>query len=130
MHDHKPIFVFVNKTYLQQVFINLLKNSIEAIPSDSNYRKIMIDCHLSQERVVIDFYDTGTGIPPERWKTIFDPFISNKDSGLGLGLPFVKKMIFEHRGDIEIIESTNTGTHMQIQIPQFEISDSHMLIKK
>ncbi len=127
MHDHKPIFVFVNKTYLQQVFTNLLKNSIEAIPSDSEYRKITIDCHLSKENVVIDLYDTGTGIPPENWETIFDPFISYKDIGLGLGLPFVKKMIYEHRGDIYIVNSTNAGTHMKIQIPQYEISDGHML---
>lgn len=126
LHNHKPIFLLANKTYLQQVFINLLKNSIEAIPSEREYRKITIECYLSKESVVIDFYDTGTGIPPENWKTIFDPFISNKDNGLGLGLPFVKKMIFEHRGDIEIVESTNAGTHMQIQFPQFEMSDSYL----
>lgn len=129
-NDYRPILVFINKTYLQQVFINLIKNSIEAIPLERETKKITIQFHISEESVVIDFYDTGKGIPRENWETIFDPFISFKETGLGLGLPFVKKMIFEHRGDIYIVDSTKEGTHMQIQIPQFEISDGHLLINK
>lgn len=122
--QNRPLYVFVNKTYLQQVFNNLIKNSLEAIPPEREIRKIKIQIELLNDYIVIDFYDTGTGIPVQNWETIFDPFISFKDIGLGLGLPFVKKMIFEHRGDIYVVNSTNEGTHMQIKIPHFDVSDS------
>ena len=122
-NEHRPLLVFVNKTYLQQVFINLMKNSVEAIPNERETRKITINIDFLNDYIVINFYDTGLGIPPENWETIFDPFITFKDTGLGLGLPFVKKIIFEHRGDIYVVNSTDAGTHFQIKIPQFELSD-------
>ena len=59
------------------------------------------------------------------WESIFDPFISFKDKGMGFGLPFVKKIIFEHRGDIAVVDSTPEGTHFQIKIPQFGFYDIH-----
>ena len=108
----RPLFVFVNKTYLQQVFINLIKNSLEAIPNERATRKITIKIDILNDHIAINFYDTGTGIPSENWETIFDPFITFKDTGMGLGLPFVKKIIFEHRGDIFVVDSTDAGTHI------------------
>jgi signal transduction histidine kinase len=121
----KTLKAFVNKTYLQQVFINLIKNSSEAIPLDRDMRKITIDTDFIGESIVINFFDTGTGIPIENWESIFDPFISFKNEGMGLGLPFVKKVIFEHKGNIQVITSTPMGTQFQITIPQFEFSDFH-----
>jgi signal transduction histidine kinase len=121
--DYKPLKAFVNKTYLQQVFINLIKNSSEAIPLERDTKRIKINIELFDDFIIINFYDTGLGIPPENWETIFDPFISSKDKGMGLGLPFVKKIIFEHRGDIVVANSTTAGSHFQIKIPQFEISN-------
>lgn len=121
--DYKPLKAFVNKTYLQQVFINLIKNSFEAIPIDRDTRKININIDLFDDFIIINFYDTGIGIPTENWESIFDPFISFKEKGMGLGLPFVKKVIFEHRGDIIVADSTPSGSHFQIKIPQFELSN-------
>ena len=71
----------------------------------------------------INFIDTGKGIPVESWESIFDPFTSYKKEGMGLGLPFVKKIIFEHRGDIKIVESSSIGTNLQIVLPQYAFSD-------
>lgn len=124
LNQYRPLFVFGNKTYLQQVFSNLIKNSLEAIPMERETRKITIQIDLVKDHILINFYDSGTGIPPDHWTTIFDPFITFKDAGMGFGLPFVKKIIFEHRGDICVVQSTDAGTHLQIIIPQFEISDS------
>ncbi len=123
INDYKSLKAFANKTYLQQVFINLIKNSSEAIPTDKKDRKITINTDIIDDNIIINFYDTGKGIPPANWESIFDPFISFKDKGMGLGLPFVKKIIFEHRGDIVVVDSTPAGTHFQIKIPQFGIPD-------
>ncbi|SHS66844.1 integral membrane sensor signal transduction histidine kinase [Mycobacteroides abscessus subsp. abscessus] len=109
---------FVNKSYLQQVFINLIKNSSEAIPPDREERKITIHTNMNEDCILIDFFDTGKGIPESDWDRIFDPFVSSKNGGTGMGLPFVKKIIFEHRGDIVVVDSTSLGTHITITIPQ------------
>lgn len=119
INNYSSLRVFGNKTYLQQVFINLIKNSCEAIPADKEIRKITIKTDYESDQIVILFSDTGTGVPIENWETIFDPFISSKNKGLGLGLPLVKKVIFEHQGDIRIIESTPAGTTFKINFNQF-----------
>lgn len=116
--SYKSLKAFVNKSYLQQVFINLIKNSSEATPSGREERKITILSNLNEDYIVIDFFDTGKGIPESDWDRIFDPFVSSKDDGTGMGLPFVKKIIFEHRGDIVVVDSTSLGTHFKILIPQ------------
>ena len=123
INHYRNVKAFVNRTYLQQVFINLIKNSVEAISIEREDRKITISIDLFENSIVINFQDTGRGISPENWESIFDPFMSFNNKGMGLGLPFVKKMIFEHRGDIQIINSTPSGTHFQIRIPQLDISD-------
>lgn len=116
--SYKSLKAFVNKSYLQQVFINLIKNSSEATPPGREERKITILTNLNEDYIVIDFFDTGKGIPESDWDHIFDPFVSSKDDGTGMGLPFVKKIIFEHRGDIVVVDSTSLGTHFKILIPQ------------
>lgn len=121
--NHYPsLTVCVNKTSLFQVFVNLIKNSLEAMPANRENRKISIHTDLIMDHIIIDYYDNGKGIPPEKWDLVFDPFTSFKNQGMGMGLPFVKKIIFEHRGDIQIMSSTPVGTHFQIKIPQFEVN--------
>jgi signal transduction histidine kinase len=116
--SYQSLKAFVNKSYLQQVFINLIKNSSEATPPGREERKITILTNMNEDYIVIDFFDTGKGIPESDWDHIFDPFVSSKDDGTGMGLPFVKKIIFEHRGDIVVVDSTSLGTHFKIIIPQ------------
>ncbi|WHY00384.1 ATP-binding protein [Neobacillus sp. DY30] len=120
---YRALRAFVNKTYLQQVFINLIINSTEAFPDDLKSRTIKLEANLVAGNIIINMYDNGKGIPPQNWESIFDPFISSKTGGMGLGLPFVKKIILEHKGEIQIIDSTPSGTQFQIVIPQFELNN-------
>jgi signal transduction histidine kinase len=120
---YRTLRAFVNKTYLQQVFINLIINSTEAFPDNLESRIIELETDLVGGNIIINMYDNGKGIPPQNWESIFDPFISSKTGGMGLGLPFVKKIILEHKGDIQIIDSTPSGTQFQIVIPQFELNN-------
>ncbi|WP_010529162.1 sensor histidine kinase [Lentibacillus jeotgali] len=114
---YKQLTVYVNRTNLEQVFINLIKNSIEAMPEERENRKITISTELDNEMILIHFKDTGEGISPENWESVFDPFISFGESGMGMGLPFVKKTIIEHLGDIRVAGSSSRGTHFQIELP-------------
>ncbi|SNZ03149.1 Histidine kinase-, DNA gyrase B-, and HSP90-like ATPase [Terribacillus aidingensis] len=117
---YSPLNVYLNKANLQQVFINLIKNSVEAMPENRANKKITIRTEIDDKNIIIHFKDNGKGICPENWVSVFDPFISlgNKKRGMGLGLPFVKKMMIEHLGDIHIVESSSNGTHFKLEIPQ------------
>ncbi|WP_228409607.1 sensor histidine kinase [Radiobacillus deserti] len=117
-NHYKPLHAYVNRTNLEQVFINMIKNSIEAMPSEREKREIQISTEMKEERIIIHLKDTGKGIPKENWESIFDPFISFNEKGMGLGLPFVKKTVIEHLGNIYVVESSAEGTHFQIELPQ------------
>ncbi|WP_245975361.1 sensor histidine kinase [Oceanobacillus chungangensis] len=129
INHFKPLKAYINKTYLEQVFINLIKNSVEAIPEGKEIKKITIRTEVVDKSILIHFWDTGNGIPFENWESVFNPFMSNKDSGMGLGLPFVKKVLIEHLGNISIVESTAMGTHFQIELPQNGLVDLEQLDK-
>ncbi|MFJ6413371.1 sensor histidine kinase [Terribacillus saccharophilus] len=117
---YSPLNVYLNRTNLKQVFINLIKNSVEAIPENRLEKKITISTEIDDRNIIIHFIDTGMGILPENWLNVFDPFISlgEKEQGMGLGLAFVKKTMIEHLGDINIVDSSLNGTHFKLEIPQ------------
>ncbi|MBS4210157.1 HAMP domain-containing histidine kinase [Bacillus sp. FJAT-50079] len=124
VNNFKSLKAYVNKTNLEQAFINLINNSIEAIPNNKENKNITIKTEVNEGTILIHFIDTGKGIPQENWDSVFDPFMSFKEKGMGLGLPFVKKIFIEHLGNISIVESSSEGTHFQIEIPQNGILDS------
>ncbi|WP_026559552.1 HAMP domain-containing sensor histidine kinase [Bacillus sp. J37] len=120
---YKPLKAFASSTYLKQVFINLIKNSCEAIDDVNPKRNIAIKTDIVADKIIIDISDSGIGIVKDRWESIFDPFISTKELGMGIGLPFVRKVIFEHRGEIFVLESSQNGTTFRVRLPQYEFSE-------
>ena len=60
-------------------------------------------------------------IPKEQWDEIFHPFVSNKKNGMGIGLAFSSKIMYEHSGDLKVSNSSPEGTEFQITIPQYNI---------
>jgi signal transduction histidine kinase len=120
---YSTLKTYANEAYLKQVFVNLFKNSSEAFPKESFIRNIMISTDIQVNRIFINIIDTGKGIPGDHWDSIFDPFTTSKSEGLGLGLPFVKNIILEHRGDIKVVDSSPNGTHIQIILPQYSFSN-------
>lgn len=120
---YRTLKTYANQTYLKQVFVNLIKNSSEAFPKGRSIREIIISTDIQIDRIFIHLIDTGNGIPEDNWESIFDPFTSSRKEGLGLGLPFVKNIIMEHRGEIKVVDSGPKGTHIQIILPQYSFSD-------
>ncbi len=108
---------FADRQRLQQVFINLLKNAIDAIKGEG---LITINARpLDNDRLEIDISDTGSGMPPEVSKNIFDPFFTTKETkkGYGLGLFIVHSIIKEHGGTIDVDSRPGSGTAFIITLP-------------
>ena len=69
------------------------------------------------ERIIIDLKDNGIGIPEEFIKRIFDPFLSTKPGGTGLGLTYVQQIVKEHGGEIKVEGRKGKGTSINISLP-------------
>ena len=112
--------VLGDETALAEVFAHLLANAAEASADRSNPR-ITLSAKPVREghqpaAVVVTVRDNGTGIAPEIKEKIFSPFCTTKPRGMGLGLPIVKRTVFDHHGRIEV-DSTSKGTQVSVLLP-------------
>ncbi|MBW2082541.1 MAG: GHKL domain-containing protein [Deltaproteobacteria bacterium] len=102
---------------LEQVFLNLLLNAIQAMPDGG---KITISAKQAEEGyVAIEVSDTGVGIKPDALEKIFDPFFTTKPAGrgTGLGLSIVYGIIKKHGGYVEVKSQEGVGTTFTVYIP-------------
>lgn len=108
---------------LNQVFMNILANAIQAIPDKGS---IIITTAKVNEQAVISIADTGTGMSDEVRKKIFDPFFTTKDigEGTGLGLSISYGIIEKHQGTLTVKSELNRGTRFTITIPLRLIKDA------
>lgn len=115
--DTEPV-VFGNRNELEQVFFNLTANALDAMPNGGEIRVRIVDEDPGE--VLIDFQDTGEGIPPEFRDRIFMPFFTTKDygKGTGLGLSIVARIVHEHGGRIELDTDRRRGTRFLITFPR------------
>lgn len=97
---------------IESVFINLILNAIQAIGKDQG--KITIRVKQENEFIAIDVEDTGTGIPEDIINDIFDPLVTTKERGTGLGLSSCKNIIEQHGGSISV---KNKPTVFTIKLP-------------
>lgn len=99
---------------LQEVFRNLLKNAAEACSAGDS---IYLSTTSTENAVEIIIQDTGCGISEEQLPTVFDPFVTYKKQGSGLGLPICKQIVEAHHGSIHISSSSGGGTIVNIKLP-------------
>ena len=104
---------------LNQVFMNILTNAIEAITGSGT---IAIDLKHDLKQVQIIISDTGMGISPKDSVRIFDPFYSTKGpkEGTGLGLSISQSIIFKHKGKIQFSSNIPSGAIVTITLPIFQ----------
>jgi len=114
----QPVVVEGHKGQLQQVLLNLLINSMQAMPDGGE-----ITIRLSQEpreqggAAVLEVSDTGLGIPDVIRERIFDSFLTGRPDGTGLGLAIAKRVLLGHNGDIQLVNSSPAGTTFRITLP-------------
>lgn len=101
---------------LQQVFINLIDNSLDAMPDGG---QLVILTRAEEHRVVIEYQDSGLGMSPEVLSHAFDPFFTTKPEGggSGLGLAIVRQIIHEHGGEILADSRPGEGSRFLITLP-------------
>ncbi|MEW6334808.1 MAG: ATP-binding protein [Thermodesulfobacteriota bacterium] len=104
---------------LEQVFVNILSNSLEAMPEGGT---LTVASSGKNGRVEIRLSDTGSGIAEKDLPQVFDPFFTTKDvgEGTGLGLSICYGIIKQHRGDIEISNAKGRGTTVTVTLPAKE----------
>ncbi|XQY92534.1 two-component system sensor histidine kinase NtrB [Metabacillus sp. HB246100] len=110
----KNVYLLGHSDELLQVFMNLLRNSLQA--KGENPLKITVKTALIDHSIQIHFIDNGKGIPSSLLPHVFDPFFTTKDEGTGLGLSVSKKIIENHRGTMSVT-SDERGTKFTINIP-------------
>ncbi|MCU5223954.1 PAS domain-containing sensor histidine kinase [Bacillus tropicus] len=116
--DSKDIIIECSENQLKQVFINILQNSIEAMP-DGGRISIHIK-EIGKDGIIISVIDKGIGIPEERIKRLGEPFYSTKEKGTGIGLMLSYKIIESHQGKISIMSEVGVGTTVTIYLPKIQ----------
>jgi two-component system nitrogen regulation sensor histidine kinase NtrY len=111
--------VIADRTQMQRVMINLLKNSIQAIEMDVA-GDILIRVYKQEAFVTISVGDNGVGIPPEQQSRIFTPNFTTKSGGMGLGLAMVKTIVEDHGGHVWFESDHTKGTTFYVQLPVYE----------
>jgi nitrogen fixation/metabolism regulation signal transduction histidine kinase len=99
---------------LKRVFINLMKNSIEAM---ENGGIIIVRTYPYKDQAFVEFADTGSGIPVEIQSRVFQPNFSTKSSGTGIGLAICKKIVDAHGGSISFASVPKSGTTFTLSFP-------------
>ena len=111
--------IYGDKEQLQQTFVNIILNAIQAMPDGgiltvvTNIEKSL---NKSSDILQIKISDNGIGIPEELLNTIFDPFVTTKESGTGLGLSIAHQIIYHHGGWIEAINNPEKGATFIINL--------------
>ncbi len=113
-NDPGAIIIQGDRLLLSRVVSNLIKNAIEASGSG---QKVSVRAQSRKGKVVFSVRDEGKGIEPEQSTAIFEPFVSFKESGLGVGLYLVKKIVEAHGGNIYFKSDPGCGTAFTVELP-------------
>ncbi len=113
--------IFINGDYnkLSQVLINIIKNSIEAIPENKK-GKINIFTKIKDNKYYLTIEDNGVGMNKEVLSKMKNPFFTTKKRGSGLGVSLIYEIVEAHSGKIEYLSEYGSGTRVIIQIPLYE----------
>jgi signal transduction histidine kinase len=113
--DPPEIVIAADQEQMEQVFINLFTNAVEAMP---NGGELAVRVRHANDAVTISVTDSGKGIPRESQDKVFEPFYTTKDKGTGLGLAIVFNIVRKHYGEINVASDEGKGTTFTITLPR------------
>ena len=111
-----------DSTGLQQVYSNLIFNGMDALEDKQQGQRLLrLNTYASEERVISEIEDNGSGMPKDILEKIFDPFFTTKDSekGTGLGMAIVESILHKHEATINVESTVGLGTKITISFPAF-----------
>jgi two-component system NtrC family sensor kinase len=106
----------MDEAQIRQALLNLVRNAAEAVAGQGGGH-VWMRTRGTDTRVAIDVVDDGPGIPAELRERLFDPFVSTKDGGTGLGLAVTHQIVKDHGGAIHVTSSAGVGTTFTIELP-------------
>jgi two-component system, LuxR family, sensor kinase FixL len=119
--ESTPARILADDVQMQQVIINIVRNAIEAVAeSDARDRRIDIVQRVTGELVEIAVADTGPGLPPEIADRAFEPFVTTKAGGMGLGLAISRSIVQAHGGSLRFEKAAGKGATAVIAIPRLD----------
>jgi two-component system sensor kinase FixL len=110
--------VIVDKIQIQQVLLNLFRNAIEAMQASPRRELVVMTTPIADAMVEIAVADTGTGIPPAVMSRLFQPFVTTKKTGMGVGLSLCRTIIEAHGGHISVHPNPAGGTIFRLTLPR------------
>lgn len=120
--DQQPAYAMLDQSSLRGALMNLMLNAIEAMREGGT---LSIAIEHAGESLRLEIADTGHGISEEEVKKIFEPFYTTKEQGLGLGMPYAKKIIEQHGGTISLNSRPGEGTTISITLPAAQTEAAH-----
>jgi two-component system, NtrC family, sensor histidine kinase HydH len=110
-----PVMLFADPRQLRQVAMNLVLNALDAMPQRGSLEVAAVS---SEDQVQLVVTDSGKGIPPEILPRLFEPFATDKETGLGLGLVVSKRIVEDHGGTIAGINRPCGGAQFTVRLPR------------
>ena len=110
-------YVKADPIQIEQVLSNLITNAEEAISKFHGFGEIRVNTKLTDTELEIRITDDGPGIPADHISNIFDPFVTTKEKGIGLGLTISKSIILNHGGSLRVESEWGKGTTILIRLP-------------
>ncbi|MBP7241794.1 PAS domain-containing sensor histidine kinase [Amaricoccus sp.] len=126
----EPVMAFLDPTMINQALTNLIKNAEEAIEARGDGAppgEIRVRLALEAPGIVIDIQDNGSGLPDQPAR-LFEPYVTHRAKGTGLGLPIVKKIVEEHDGTLELMPapvfegSQRPGAWARVTFPEAAVA--------
>jgi C4-dicarboxylate-specific signal transduction histidine kinase len=114
--EHLPK-IMADRVQLQQVFLNLMLNGIDAMKEIDGGSELAIKSEVNVGELMISVRDTGVGLPPEQADQIFRAFFTTKDNGTGMGLPISRSIIESHGGRLWFIANSGRGATFHFTLP-------------
>jgi len=116
----KPVAVTVDREMIRQVWVNLLENTAQACGEHGG--KVVLAAGEGPTGPFVEVADDGPGIAPEVLPRLFEPYVSGRPGGggMGLGLAISRKILLDHGGDLELIESGPRGARFRLSLPRPE----------
>ena len=107
--------ISIDPEQIAQVLQNLIKNAVEAMPDGGSLRISTLP--IDGSGVAVEVQDTGMGMSPETQKEIFTPYYTTKETGTGLGMAIVQRIITDHGGKISVTSTEGVGTTLRLEFP-------------
>jgi signal transduction histidine kinase len=115
---HAPLRVRGDAAALEQLFLNLLLNAAQALPTGG---AAGLSLEQQPDGLVVTIWDRGKGMSEEMRRKVFEPFYSTKPEGTGLGLTLAQRIVAAHRGQLELESKEGEGTRVRVTLPPAEL---------